>query len=496
MTLTNVSRRGFVKATASGIALLSLPKFSLAQTTTTRMEWQQFKTTSQYGSFINAVRSMKANTNAADPASWRYWVNVHVNYCPHGTPYFLAWHRGYLHHLEQRMRVVSGNPALTIPYWDYYKFPKIPSEFTDAATGNPLYVSRPGTNVYNALDLSPFASSVWNFQRGRSNAFETKIESAPHNPVHNLIGGIMASMESPTDPIFYLHHANIDRLWLAWALPDGKGIPYTANPYSATNSDPYWSGIFTYASGLTLPRYRAYYPGWLYTNYANTSKPTSLPPQAMSSPFIRVQAQMGQILRRPARGGFATAPGRIISASRRSLGSVKDVDLDENSVSTQMPVEPADVKKLQDIVSTSTTVGNGIDGGFKSVKIVMDDIKINDAGKKGGYFYNVYLNLPASSDSTESRGRYFLGTLGAFELAGVAHHGAATLEYPVTEVLNNLDAAELREISVSLVRVNGENAPKGKVLKIGEIRVEISTEPAFDLSEPVRGPGRNAYTDG
>jgi hypothetical protein len=43
------------------------------------------------------------------------------------------------------------------------------------------------------------------------------VESTPHNWVHVDIGGLM---ESPAtagqDPIFWLHHANIDRLWEVW----------------------------------------------------------------------------------------------------------------------------------------------------------------------------------------------------------------------------------------------------------------------------------------
>jgi tyrosinase len=38
----------------------------------------------------------------------------------------------------------------------------------------------------------------------------------PHNRVHVWVGGIMARGESPIDPIFFLHHANIDRLWAQW----------------------------------------------------------------------------------------------------------------------------------------------------------------------------------------------------------------------------------------------------------------------------------------
>jgi tyrosinase len=497
MTSLIISRRNFIKTSASAAACLSIPRLGFGQTTTgIRLEWQQFKTTPQYTSFLNAVRTMKANTNSSSPSSWEYWTNVHVNYCPHSSPYFLAWHRGYLYFFEQQLRIVSGDNALCVPYWNYYKYPQIPAEFTDPATNNPLYMPRTGTNVYNALTLSPFASTVWNFQRGTSNAFEPQIEAGPHNPVHNLIGGEMANMTSPRDPIFYLHHANMDRLCHAWALPDGKGIPYTHNPYNASTDSPYWAGSFTYSSTMTMARYKTYYPGWLNFDYADNNKPTSLPPSAQANPhnpIKLVQAQMGQMLNRPMQGKFATTPGRAIAANRRSAGGVLNVDVDENSVSAQLPVQAADTQLLQTIAAAGVSGGQATAGSYKSVKVVLDNIKITGAGKKGGFFYNIYLNLPQSGDVTASRQRYFLGTLGAFELAGAAHHGSATLEYPATEAITNMAPADLGEVTVSLVRVSGENAPRGNVLHVGEIRVELSTDDPFDRSSSVPASADNCY---
>ena len=72
------------------------------------------------------------------------------------------------------------------------------------------------------------------------------LENQPHNLVHNCVGGayngaggFMQAFMSPTDPIFYLHHANMDRLWDVWTrkqlakkypiLPDG----YPAAPGQA-----------------------------------------------------------------------------------------------------------------------------------------------------------------------------------------------------------------------------------------------------------------------
>jgi len=247
MERADQKRRQLIKGILGGAALPGLPSLAFANTgPRIRIGWQQFRETSQYQSYLNAMSALRQNTNPADQGSLHFWVNVHQNYCPHDVPYFISWHRGYLYCFEQQLRISSGDPTLNLPYWDYYADATMPAEFTNPAPSNPLYRERAGTNVYNALTLSPFAPEVFNFQRGTTNAFEARIESAPHNPVHNLIGGIMATMQSPFDPIFYLHHANIDRLTHAWALPDGKGIPGTAYPYSPTNSNAYWAGSNVY----------------------------------------------------------------------------------------------------------------------------------------------------------------------------------------------------------------------------------------------------------
>lgn len=41
------------------------------------------------------------------------------------------------------------------------------------------------------------------------------LERTPHNNVHNNIGGFMPESNSPRDPIFMMHHGNIDRIWVS-----------------------------------------------------------------------------------------------------------------------------------------------------------------------------------------------------------------------------------------------------------------------------------------
>jgi tyrosinase len=472
MSSNRISRRAFVNGSLSALVLASLPaRIALGQTTIRiRPEWQQFKSNPNYSSFIDAIRTMRANTNAASRSSWRYWTNVHRNYCPHNIAYFLAWHRGYLFYFEQQLRTVSGNNNLVLPYWNYYQNPTIPAEFTDPASNNPLYVPRINTNVIAALTLAPFNPALWNFERGRTNAFESSIESMPHNPVHNIIGNVMTTLDSPMDPIFYLHHANIDRLWHAWALPDGKGIP------AATSA--YWAGNFTYAPDLTLPRAQCYHPNRVGTDYVDVTPPSVLPPLGQAARIVRIQAG-GGMLNRPPIGSFPAVAPKNLGQDRRSLGGAGGILLGEESVSVRVPIQAADSRSLRAIVASTPSQA----GPYQSVQVVLDNVRLLGQGSAGGYFYKVYLNLPQSGDASSSQERYLLGTVGPFELDASAHHGnAGRLEFPATEVLAKLAPDQLNDLTVSLVRVSGQNAPKGRVVAIGELRVEMSSDEPNDTS--------------
>lgn len=41
-----------------------------------------------------------------------------------------------------------------------------------------------------------------------------------HNILHSVMGGDMATQYSPNDPVFYLYHASIDKLWDDWQSID------------------------------------------------------------------------------------------------------------------------------------------------------------------------------------------------------------------------------------------------------------------------------------
>jgi len=88
-------------------------------------------------------------------------------------------------------------------------------------------------------------------QPGGSTQFSI-LEGFPHNKVHNCIGGVgaidpgpygnMTNFLSPVDPIFYLHHSNMDRLWDVWTqkqLAAGLPILPTGSDLAAFMEEPF-----------------------------------------------------------------------------------------------------------------------------------------------------------------------------------------------------------------------------------------------------------------
>ncbi len=71
-------------------------------------------------------------------------------------------------------------------------------------------------DVDNALATSPYDSSPWDDSSSQSQSFRMRLENRPHGGVHIWVGGHMLTNTSPNDPLFFLHHSNIDRIWVEW----------------------------------------------------------------------------------------------------------------------------------------------------------------------------------------------------------------------------------------------------------------------------------------
>ena len=482
-----LNRRRFIQNSAVALALPSFPLRSLAVTTLrVRPEWQNFKITPQYDSLLRAIRLMRANTNANDPNSWTYWANAHLNRCPHGVAYFEAWHRGYLYYFERQLRSVSGDPNLVLPYWDYYTYSTIPAEFTNSSSTNPLYADRLNVNVRQALTLAPFSPTITNFPRYTSNAFEPAFENAPHNPVHDIIGKVMSTMQSPLDPIFWLHHANVDRLWVAWvAAGGGRKMP------SITSS--YWSGNHIYTNTLSMARRSTYDTRTtLLYRYQNELMPTSIPlAQAASAKLFMAQATQPQFAKvfkvqampsnflppMPPVGSYKLSSPRATTDKAFSVGGALGLALDRRSTAIELPLSSESWQAVQAIMGRKPATIANSGKSFRSLHVVLDNVELSEIGKNGGYYYQIFLNF-ASPDGRSSTQPALIGTLGAFQINGAAHHGQGPIRLDYLIDPGSVQSSPLRGgvVSISLVRVDGDNSPSGQAIGIGEARLELSTD--------------------
>jgi tyrosinase len=215
---------------------------------------------------------------STNPESWTYQAAVHGTYaehpdptyqnqCQHGSWYFLPWHRMYLFYFESIIRSVlqtevadeidaQTKSSWALPYWNYLQgnsYWRLPASFITPTLPdgrpNPLLYPRRDRNINmgglfsqfaidaDALGIGTFEGDM-GFGGPRTDFMHFgnvhgQLESDPHDLVHGNVGGDMGDPNTAAlDPIFWLHHANIDRLWAVW-LAQGGG---RANP-----TDPAWT---------------------------------------------------------------------------------------------------------------------------------------------------------------------------------------------------------------------------------------------------------------
>ena len=199
-----------------------------------------------------AMRNLDTS-DPTDPRGFLQQANVHCFWCAtndpavqvHFTWKFLAWHRAYLYFHERILGKLIGNENFRLPFWgwDIPGYTRLPNPYvTPNNNTNPLFNSTrllaPGTPlpdedvgptvISSVLSLASFA------EFGGTATTPGVPEGSPHGSVHVDVGGNMSSFSNAgRDPIFYQHHATVDKLWSNWE----KASSTHTNPTDAAFQD-------------------------------------------------------------------------------------------------------------------------------------------------------------------------------------------------------------------------------------------------------------------
>ncbi|KAL8560793.1 hypothetical protein ACOMHN_061828 [Nucella lapillus] len=178
--------------------------------------------------------------------------------CVHGMPTFPHWHRLFVTEVEDELK--SRGLEIGMPYWEWTRpnthVPELAAEetyedpHTHHQVHNPFHdavVAFLGEKTSRDIQedelsetpdfgdhTSLFDAMLLAFEQEDFCDFEVQFEVV-HNAIHFLVGGLnpytMATLHySAYDPIFYLHHSNVDRLWAIWQrLQMRRGKLYKAH---------------------------------------------------------------------------------------------------------------------------------------------------------------------------------------------------------------------------------------------------------------------------
>lgn len=205
----------------------------------------------------------------------------------HRGPVFCPWHRFMLYQLELNFQRVLNDTEFGLPYWDWaadgegsaaeQRRSALWAANALGGSGSPV---RTGPFRYNAADsnsfrvriqanvngqlvqvnrglrralgsqistlptiantqgamaMTPYDTAPWDTSslgfRNRLEGWAPPAAPALHNRVHVWVGGDMLPSSSPNDPVFYLNHCNVDRLWEAWLTQYGRSyVPPQSAP--------------------------------------------------------------------------------------------------------------------------------------------------------------------------------------------------------------------------------------------------------------------------
>jgi tyrosinase len=375
---------------------------------------------------------------------------------PHmtGQPgdYFLPWHRLYVIYLEQIVRSITGRQDFTLPYWDYTTPASyaIPFEFQTQFRNDPVFSTlfmenrnKDGGRLKSAYvnagePLNKHYTGTDNFlvlpdlTQPRYSSFCAQLNSNLHGSIHVFTGDTTNMGNVPTaagDPVFWLHHCNIDRIWAAWNAAGGQ------NP-TQTNGIGWANTKFVYAndSGARVQ-----------VAISTVANPSALPYRYDTLPRAATAVEVAggtpsanMVLLRSIAPGLVTTAAATTAAAVPLGASPQTVRLAPTGTENRLTAVAPQIQA----------------GGPSRLILTLNGVQ---AQQDPSTVFRVYLDLPANA-SPQVADQHYVGLLnffGATMDAGHGMQGGTTAEFDVTGVVARLNAQNSlqNETSVTLVPV-------------------------------------------
>jgi tyrosinase len=334
------------------------------------------------------------------PGIWRTCSHFH-NENPDYI-HFLSWHRMYLYFFERAIERLVREP-FAMPYWNY-TVPgqrRIPVAFRNERVGgrpNPLWFrARNADFVRDGLPADAVRTSTA-FSEGRFHhprrGFNRQLELRPHNIVHGAVGtpdGMGDTPMAARDPLFWVHHAAVDRFWETWrqARPDGTSERDPRTPAS-----------------------------WLAKQFAFADPDGN-----------RVEMSVADVLRASSRLNYRydtleplPAAGGIAFAAERNTGEAAPTQL-----STGKGGAVLTRKDEKATLEFQPSVPSGVALGFSENPATYYELVVDvEVNAPPGALYEVYIAVPRSPGGTETEDV----KVDTFSLFGVGHGGGHAAHSP------------------------------------------------------------------
>jgi tyrosinase len=428
-----IARRTFLVGAATGVAApFIIRSASRAATPRIRRDVMDFQDTDPFfAKYAQAVRAMH-QLPQTDRRNWIRQAKIHADFCKHGRLSFLHWHRHYLTFFETICGELIGDPDFALPYWNWSKKSGvIPAPFYNIQELNVEFWNDPGVYVGQSWPVpidtvgrrglangqgllnnpggGHFTLARINEIKGYPNIdlFRPGLEGSPHNNGHVIAGatatgkrGHIGSGLSPLDPIFWLHHCMVDRVWAEWQRT--HTTPDPAETYSAD---------FVDAKGAPA-------------SVTSTGAATSLP-LGYTYDVLQPSAIIGPV----AGGNLLSAIGPALEkalnepAAPATLGSATNNQVSMPLIETAIKVSTPNLAATlaSDRAFRRFSLGRDVLGveGRRTVARLTD---VRLASAQNDLVVNVFVNCPYLSSSTGYVDPHYAGTFSFF----VGHEGHGT----------------------------------------------------------------------